>query len=269
MIQHIEGNGEMEPLSSSVPGVRFPNNPLERQIILLGPITDREVAVVLEGLFTYEAQDPMADVSLYISSPGGDLYGAVAIIDAMEGLICDVRTYGLGMVGSAAAVIFSCGCLGKRTLFQNCQMMLHQSQAGVVGDPSNVMNAAKQIQHIQDRMFEMLGAHSNYDASWWKQRLETEGQDLYLSSEQALEHGVADEVRSHRNLLDLQPRKILTSYPTKTLGLPKTPLLGRYRMEAEEGSKLLEPLREKIRKDLLGPEKGVKEGELEEEDKEE
>ena len=71
-----------------------------------GRPVDEEIAnLIVAQLLFLAAEDPDADVNLYVNSPGGEAYAGMAIYDAMQHIRPAVKTicYGIGM--SAAAMI--------------------------------------------------------------------------------------------------------------------------------------------------------------------
>src|SRR5262249_3167431 len=79
---------------------------LRERIVFLGQPVDHDIAnVITAQLLFLEAEDPDADISLYINSPGGVSYAGMAIYDAMQYVKPDVKTICTGMGMSAAAMI--------------------------------------------------------------------------------------------------------------------------------------------------------------------
>ncbi len=83
---------------------------LRDRIVFLGREVEEEIAnVIVAQLLLLEGDDPDADVSLYVNSPGGSAYAGMAIYDAMQHIRPDVRTICFGMGMSAAAMIVAGG----------------------------------------------------------------------------------------------------------------------------------------------------------------
>ena len=109
---------------------------LRDRIVFLGREVDEEIAnVIVAQLLLLEADDPDADMSLYVNSPGGSAYAGMAIYDAMQHIRPDVRTICFGMGMSAAAMIVAGGAPGKRFALPNAKLMIHQGSAGYRGAP--------------------------------------------------------------------------------------------------------------------------------------
>ena len=64
----------------------------DRIIFLTDEITDQVANIVVAQLLFLEMDNPDADISLYINSPGGSITAGMAIYDTMNYIKCDVRT---------------------------------------------------------------------------------------------------------------------------------------------------------------------------------
>src|ERR687897_969676 len=88
---------------------------LKERIIYLGtPIDDQVANAIIAQLLHLEREDPERDISMYINSPGGEVYAGLAIYDAMQLNRCDIATYCVGVCASMATVLLSSGTAGKR-----------------------------------------------------------------------------------------------------------------------------------------------------------
>ena len=74
---------------------------LKERIIFLGtPIDDQIANLVVAQLLHLESEDPDKDISIYINSPGGDVYAGLAIYDTMQFIKPDVQTICVGIAMS-------------------------------------------------------------------------------------------------------------------------------------------------------------------------
>ena len=88
---------------------------LNDRIIFLGEeINSVSANLVVAQLLHLESQDAEKDISLYINSPGGEVYSGLAILDTMNFIKPQVSTICVGMAASMAAVLLSAGAKGKR-----------------------------------------------------------------------------------------------------------------------------------------------------------
>src|SRR5438876_6719736 len=135
----------------------------ERVVVLGTEVQDQSANLVVAQLLFLEAEDPDADIRLYVNSPGGDSYAGFAIYDAMQFVKPDVQTYAVGMAMSAGAMILAGGAEGKRFVLPNSKVMIHQGSGGFRGTPADIQIAAKEILSVTRRYGEILAAHTGHD----------------------------------------------------------------------------------------------------------
>ena len=100
---------------------------LTNSLMFLGTeVEDASANLIVAQLLFLEAEDPDADIRLYVNSPGGSAYAGFAIYDAMQFVKPDVQTYAIGMAMSAGALILAAGAAGKRYVLPNAKVMIHQ-----------------------------------------------------------------------------------------------------------------------------------------------
>ena len=171
---------------------------LRERIVFLGREVDDDIAnLVVAQLLFLEAEDPEADIALYVNSPGGSLYAGMAIYDAVQHVAPAVRTicYGMGM--SAAAMIVCGGAAGKRFALPNAKLMIHQGTAGYRGTPADVQIAAREVAATTRQMAEIIAGHSGRDV---EQVLLDIDRDRFLTPQEAIEYGLVDDVLAPRAL---------------------------------------------------------------------
>ena len=86
----------------------------KRILVLDGPLDDDNGTLLITQLMTLAADDPAADIALWINSPGGSVPSMLAIRDTMRLVPCDVTTLALGLACSAGQFLLSAGATGKR-----------------------------------------------------------------------------------------------------------------------------------------------------------
>jgi ATP-dependent Clp protease, protease subunit len=169
---------------------------LRERIVFLATEIDDEVAnLVTAQLLLLEADDPNADVSLYINSPGGSAYAGMAIHDAIQYVKPDVATVCVGMGMSAAAMILCAGAHGKRFALPNAKVMIHQGSAGFRGAPTDIEIHAREVLATTRRMAEIIAHHSGKPL---EQVLRDIDRDRFMTPEEALEYGLIDRILASR-----------------------------------------------------------------------
>src|ERR687887_410449 len=171
---------------------------LKERIVFLGTEVEDQIAnVIAAQLLFLEAEDPDKDISLYINSPGGSSYAGMAIYDAMQYVQPDVRTICTGMGMSAAAMILCGGAAGKRFVLPNAKVMIHQGSGGFRGSPADIQIAAKEILEMTERMAQIIAHHSGRPIEQVRKDID---RDHFMTPQEAVEYGLADEVVPPRRL---------------------------------------------------------------------
>jgi ATP-dependent Clp protease protease subunit len=168
---------------------------LKDRIIILGSQVNDDVAnsLVAQMLFL-QFEDDKADIHLYINSPGGSITAGMAIYDTMQYITCDVNTYCIGQAASMGAVLLTAGAPGKRNALPNSRIMIHQPLAGMEGTAAELEIHAKEVIRVKRRMNQILQRHTGRDL----EQLERDtDRDRFMTSEEAREYGLIDNVLEH------------------------------------------------------------------------
>jgi ATP-dependent Clp protease protease subunit len=169
---------------------------LNERIIFLGtPVTDDIANLIVAQLIHLESEDPDKDISLYINSPGGSVYAGLAIYDTMQFIKPDVQTICVGIAMSMGALLLSGGAHGKRFALPNAKILIHQVSSSFQGQATDIEIHAKEIIDVRKRLDEILAKHTGQDLE--RVARDTE-RDYFMSSEEAKEYGLIDQVISHR-----------------------------------------------------------------------
>ena len=169
---------------------------LNDRIVFLGePITRESANLVIAQLLHLESQDPDKDISLYIDSPGGEVYAGLGILDTMNFIKPDVSTICVGMAASMAAVLLASGTKGKRFCLPNSMVLIHQPSSGVEGQQTDIQIVAEETKYIREHLNQILADATGQSIE--KINADTE-RDNYLRAQQALEYGLVDRVITSR-----------------------------------------------------------------------
>lgn len=163
----------------------------DRIILLQEEITDATAAVVTAQLLYLEAENPGADISMYINSPGGSVSAGLAILDTMDYITSDVSTVCMGMAASMGAVLLSNGAKGKRLILPNAEVMIHQPLGGAQGQATEIEIAAKHILATKERLAGIMARNCGKDIDVMMADME---RDNWFTAQKALEYGLVDKV---------------------------------------------------------------------------
>lgn len=132
-------------------------------------------------------------LTIYINSPGGDLYQAMGLIDMMYNSKIPIRTIGVGSVMSAAFLILASGSRGERYISPNAGVMIHQFSSVDEGKYHDLKSAAREADRLNKRMYEILKRATELDGRTIKQKL-LPPSDVYMTAPEMIEYGAADHL---------------------------------------------------------------------------
>ena len=171
---------------------------LNDRIIFLGEeINSVSANLVVAQLLHLESQDAEKDISLYINSPGGEVYSGLAILDTMNFIKPQVSTICVGMAASMAAVLLSAGAKGKRFCLPHSKVMIHQPSGGAQGQQTEIEIVAEEIKKTRRDLNQILSDASGQPIE--KVQADTE-RDNYLTASEALDYGLIDRIVTSRDL---------------------------------------------------------------------
>ena len=162
---------------------------LNDRIVFLGEEVTRDSANHLES------QDPDKDISLYVDSPGGDVYAGLGIIDTMNFIKPDVSTICVGMAASMGAAILASGAKGKRMALPNSMVLIHQPSSGVSGQQTDIQIVADETKWIREHLNQLLADATGQSIE--RINADTE-RDRYMRAAEACEYGLVDKVLTSR-----------------------------------------------------------------------
>jgi ATP-dependent Clp protease protease subunit len=165
---------------------------LKDRIIFLGTDVNEVTAnVIVAQLLFLQSEDAKKDIYLYINSPGGSVYDALAIYDTMQYVTNDIQTVGIGIQASAAAFLLSSGAKGKRFLLPNATVMIHQPSSGTRGKVTDMEIDLKESLRIKQRLNEIMARNTGQTVEKIKIDME---RDKWMTSDESKKYGIVDKV---------------------------------------------------------------------------
>lgn len=165
---------------------------LWQRILVLGDeLKDENANALCAQLLLLNAEDPKADISLYINSPGGSVSAGLAIYDTMNFISNDVATYAMGLVASMGQVLLACGAPGKRYSLPHARIMMHQPLGGIGGTATDIKIQAEQAILAKKDLAKLISERTSQPLD----RIEEDfDRDRWFTAEQALDYGIIDKV---------------------------------------------------------------------------
>jgi len=165
---------------------------LKDRIIFLGTPIDDEVAnLIIAQLLFLESEDPDKEIFFYLNTPGGHISSGMAIYDTMRYIKPPVATVCVGQAASMGALLLAAGEKGKRSALPHSRILIHQPLGGFQGQATDIDIQAREILRLKDELSIILADLTNQPLD----RIKTDTErDYYMTSEQAKEYGIIDEI---------------------------------------------------------------------------
>jgi len=169
---------------------------LRERVIFLGePIDDQVANIVVAQLLHLESDDPEKDVSIYINSPGGQIYAGLAVYDTMQFIKPDVQTICVGIAMSMGSLLLAGGAPGKRMALPNSKILIHQPSGGFEGQSTEIEIHAREVLALRQRVDELYAKHTNQPLEQVHVDME---RDRFFNAGQAVDYGLVDRVLENR-----------------------------------------------------------------------
>tara|TARA_R100000231_G_scaffold136955_1_gene112772 strand:+ start:811 stop:1446 length:636 start_codon:yes stop_codon:yes gene_type:complete len=173
-----------------------------RIVGLFSNVDEEKVSELVTGLLYMNAlnkaekeEDKRKDIDFYVSTYGGSADDMFALYDIMKDVqkTTDISTIGMGKVMSAGVLILASGTHGKRKIGKNCRVMIHSVAAGNHGELNHMINELEEIKNMQEMYIKCLVSETKMTETVLRNMLER-GVNVYLTAEEAVEYGIADEI---------------------------------------------------------------------------
>jgi len=142
-------------------------------------------------LLFLESTDPSKEIQIYFNTPGGSVHAGLGIYDTMQYISPDISTICTGMAASMGAVLLTAGTKGKRSALKHSRIMIHQPMGGAQGQASDIEITAREIIKLKKELYEIIAHHSGQT---FEQIEKNSDRDYWMTSEEAKEYGMIDEV---------------------------------------------------------------------------
>lgn len=165
---------------------------LKDRIIFLGDAVNEHTAnLIVAQLLFLDNEDSKKDIFIYINSPGGSVYDALAIYDTMKYVKSDIQTVGIGVQASAAAFLLSSGTKGKRFILPHSTVMIHQPSSGTRGKVTDQEIDLRESLRVKKLLEEIMAKNTGQKPAKIHEDME---RDKWLNAEEAKKYGIVDSV---------------------------------------------------------------------------
>ena len=167
----------------------------DRIVFLGGEIYDEMANLIVAQMLFLEMENPDADISFYINSPGGSVTAGMAIFDTMRYIKPQVRTVCVGMAASMGAFLLMAGEKGKRFALPNAEVMIHQPSGGAQGQTTDVTIHAEWLLKTKKKMNGLMSEMTGQPLEIIERDVE---RDHFMTAEEALRYGIVDQIYQPR-----------------------------------------------------------------------
>lgn len=169
----------------------------ERIVFINGPIHTEMSHVIVGQILHLESVDSEKDIHVYINSPGGEVTAGMAIYDVMQFVKPNICTYVIGQACSMGSLLAQAGAPGKRFVLPRSRTMIHQPSGGAGGQATDMEIQVKEILKMKKTLTEIYVYHNSKGKTYEELAKDME-RDYFLSAEEAVEYGLADQIVSKR-----------------------------------------------------------------------
>jgi ATP-dependent Clp protease protease subunit len=165
----------------------------DRIIFVTGGVGDGMANTIVAQLLFLANEDPKAEISMYINSPGGSVTAGLGIVDTMRFVPCPVATYIIGQAASMGSVIACSGTKGRRFALPNAENLMHQPLLGGVmeGQATDLEIEARHILRMREQLYAIYSEQTGMSNERIAEICE---RNTWLTAPQMKEHGLIDQV---------------------------------------------------------------------------
>ena len=165
---------------------------LKERIVMLGTqVSEQTANLIVAQLLFLDREDSERPISLYIHSPGGEVYAGLAMYDAMQQVNAPVSTTAVGRAASFGTVLLAGGEAGMRYALPHATIHMHQPSAGTQGQVTDMQIAVNEFQRLKADVLDIFVKHTGKDRDTLERDMD---RDIFLTPKQAVEYGLIDDI---------------------------------------------------------------------------
>lgn len=150
-----------------------------------------KLLILLQEASEEASQFGAGHIWLYINSPGGDAFAGFSAMDHISQNWVPVVTVADGLVASAATFMLLGGA--RRFCMPHCHILIHQVQTEFSGKYKELLEDVTNTKSLMKTMKTIYKKNTLLKGKLLKKMLYTE---LYISSSDAIKHGIVENVHS-------------------------------------------------------------------------
>ncbi|MBT4184993.1 MAG: ATP-dependent Clp protease proteolytic subunit, partial [Deltaproteobacteria bacterium] len=148
-----EENEELEGMASKL---------LKSRTVVISQQVDAKLtAKVLSQLVLLEQEGMEEPITVFINSPGGEIFSGFAIFDMLNFIACPVTTIVTGFAASMGSILSLAADKGRRFSMPKAKIMIHQPLLmGYQGRASECEIQAREILKTRDHLVNLYAEHT-------------------------------------------------------------------------------------------------------------
>ena len=164
-----------------------------RKIIISTDVNSKSADKIIQQLLALEVEDPDKDITMFINSPGGEVYSGFAIYDVMQAIKPTVKTVVMGFAASFGSVLSIGAKKGNRFALPNSKILIHQPLiAGVLrASTTDIEIHAKEMIQLKNRLVEIYVEATGQTEETIRKDFE---RDYWMTANEAKEYGLLDKI---------------------------------------------------------------------------
>lgn len=164
---------------------------MSKRQIFFGTDVNSDSANIVVSQLLYLDSIETNDITMYVNSPGGEVYSGNSILDCMDFVMSDIRTICTGLAASFGAMILMCGTKGKRSALSRATVMCHQPLGGTHGQASMIEIECKEILRLKKDLYETIVEQTGRTYEEVEKLCD---RDSWMTAQDALDFGIIDEI---------------------------------------------------------------------------
>lgn len=162
-----------------------------REILCIGEIEPENVNSLINQIRYLARKDSEKEITMFISSHGGEVASGLALYDIMQAVKCPIRTVCIGTASSMATVLFAAG--DKREMLPHARVMIHDPLVYGMARKSalELKKSSDDLMRTREIIGELLAKHTGKSID---EIYEKTAEDTYFYANEAIEFGLADGI---------------------------------------------------------------------------
>lgn len=145
--------------------------------------------ITAEGLVSELAALNVAEITVHLNSPGGDVFDGIAIMNALRDHPANVTVKVDALAASIASVIAQAG--NKIIMGNNSMMMIHNASGYAMGEAEDLRKMADLLDETTTNIASVYAQRAGGTVAEWQAVMDAE---TWYSASEAVKAGLADEV---------------------------------------------------------------------------